>query len=321
MTRAGVRRRFGTVPGLAAGVALVVLVATAQADEQAWHESMRLEGPGHLTEEQSEGLMVLALRLLPPGTPGTKLRDCPECPEMVVVPSGSFMMGSPESEEDRDDDEGPVHRVTIARPFAVGVYEVTFGEWEACVSDGGCGGYRPYAEGEPYVGDELAFGGNGPVINVSWDDAKAYVRWLSRKTGEEYRLLSEAEWEYVARAGTTGKYHFGSSLSPSRASYGGDRDGTAPVGSYAANGFGLHDVHGNVWEWVEDCWNESYHGAPADGSAWETGDCSQRVLRGGSWHESPWFLRSASRLKGPAGGRDRHTYNILGFRIARMLAP
>ena len=211
--------------------------------------------------------------------PGRVFRDCPECPELVVVPSGSFMMGSPSSESGRDGDEGPVHRVTIGYPFAVGVYEVTFGEWDACVSGGGCGGHRP---------DDEGWGrGRRSVINVSWDDAQGYVEWLSRKTGEEYRLLSESEWEYVARAGTSTRYWWGEGIGRNRANCGSDCGDsyryTAPVGSFSANPFGLHDVHGNVWEWVEDCRNGSYAGAPSDGTAWESGNCSRRVLRGGSW--------------------------------------
>ena len=236
---------------------------------------------------------------------GEKFRDCPECPEMVVVREGRFRMGSTAG----DDDERPVHEVTIARQFAVGVHEVTFAEWDACVSDGGCGGYRP---------DDVGWGrGERPAINVSWNDAKAYVRWLSGRTGEAYRLLSESEWEYVARAGTTGPYHFGLSLSSSQANYGNNRGETVPVGSYPANAFGLHDVHGNVWEWVEDCWNDSYHGAPSDGSAWESGECGRRVLRGGSWSLIPGFLRSAYRNWLTSGLRDVY----YGFRVARTLTP
>ena len=250
------------------------------------------------------------------GPPGTTFRDCPECPEMVVVPSGRFQMGSPESEEGRLDDEGPVRQVTIARPFAVGVYEVTFMQWDACVSGGGCAeSFSVFDLGfNPRDLDEVR---TRPIVNVSWSDAQAYVRWLSEKTGEAYRLLSEAEWEYVARAGTTGPYHFGSSLSPSQANYGESRGGTAPVGSYPANAFRLHDVHGNVSEWVEDCWNGGYRGAPADGSAWESGDCSRRVLRGGSWDDSPGALRSALRFGSPTGLR----YNGVGFRVARTHTP
>ena len=241
---------------------------------------------------------------------GTKLRDCPECPEMVVVPSGSFMMGS----EEGDDDEGPVHRVVFARPFAAGVYEVTFDEWDACVSGGGCGGYRP--------GDRGWGRGSRPVVNVSWEDAQSYVGWLSRKTGKEYRLLSESEWEYVARSGTRTRYWWGGEIGRNRANCNGcgsqwDDEKTAPVGSFSANGFGLHDVHGNVWEWVEDCWNESYRGAPTDGSAWGAGNCGRRVLRGGSWGSEPRYLRSAYRSRNSSGLR----FSNAGFRVARTLTP
>ena len=250
--------------------------------------------------------------------PGVTLRDCDECPELVVVPAGSFMMGSPASEEGRDDDEGPQHRVRIGQPFAVGVYEVTFAEWDACVRAGGCGGYRP--------GDRGWGRGIRPVINVSWEDAQGYVRWLSRRTGNDYRLLSEAEWEYVARAGTTTPFHFGSTISTSEANYDGDytygngrtgqdRRKTVAVGSFPANAFGLHDVHGNVWEWVQDCWNDRYAGAPTDGSAWERGECSRRVVRGGSWSSNPSGLRSAYRLWSTTGGRNYSD----GFRVARTL--
>ena len=220
---------------------------------------------------------------------GRRFRDCVECPEMVVVPSGSFTMGSPNSEDGRGDNEGPRHRVNIGYPLSVGVYEVTFSEWEACVNTGGCGGYRP--------GDAGWGRGNRPVINVSWEDAQSYVRWLSQKTGHRYSLLSESEWEYVARAGTGTPFHFGTTISTDQANYDGDytygtghkgldRGKTVPVGSFSANGWGVHDMHGNVREWVEDCYNDSYVGAPTDGSAWKSGDCDQRVLRGGSW----WFV-------------------------------
>ena len=254
---------------------------------------------------------------------GDVFRDCPHCPEMVVAPAGNFSMGSPSSEAERFDDEGPVHRVTIPAGFAVGVYEVTFAEWNACMSAGGCGGRRP---------DDRGWGrGRRPVIDVSWDDAQSYVRWLSRETGETYRLLSEAEWEYVARAGTVTAFHTGGTISTSQANYDGDyiygagrkgidRQRTLPVGHFDGNAFGLHDVHGNVWEWVEDCWHENYERAPTDGSAWlerSGGDCSDRVLRGGSWFYIPRGLRSAYRLRLDSGVRD----NDSGFRVARTLAP
>ena len=252
----------------------------------------------------------------PPEPPGSRFRDCPECPEMVVVPAGSFLMGSPESEEDRWDREGPVHRVAFARAFAAGVYEVTFDEWDACVSDGGCGGYRPE--------DILNWGrGVRPVIRVSWEDAQMYVRWLSRKTGEEYRLLSESEWEYVARAGTRTRYWWGDGIGRNRAtcytcgSRWDDLGQTAPVGSFSANAFGLYDVHGNVWEWVEDCRNDSYNGAPSDGSAWESGDCGWRMLRGGHWGSVPRYLRSAMR----SWSRPDYRTFSAGFRVARTLTP
>ena len=246
--------------------------------------------------------------------PGDKFRDCPECPEMVVVPEGSFRMGSPPSEEGRSDSEGPVHRVRIAEPFAVGKYEVTFEEWDACERDGGCGGYWPDDEGRGR--------GSRPVIHVSWEDAQAYVAWLSRKTGEAYRLLSEAEWEYAARAGTTTRYHWRDDIGWNRANCDGcgnrwDARGTVPVGSFPANAFGLYDVHGNVWEWVEDCWNGSYAGAPTDGSAWTSGNCDRRVLRGGSWYDDPRNLRAA--LRDWYGTVNRYDY--LGFRVARTLTP
>ena len=270
-------------------------------------EARRLQGAAERRVEAAEQLR-----------PGERFRDCGECPELVVVRSGSYVMGSPESEEGRYSDEGPQHRVTIGEAFAVGVYEVTFAEWDACVAAGGCNGHVP---------DDEGWGrGRRPVINVSWEDAQGYVDWLSRETGAEYRMLSEAEWEYVARAGTETPFHFGGTISTLRANYdgrytyGGGREGqyrnrTVEVGSFAANAFGLYDVHGNVWEWVQDCWNASYRGAPTDGSAWETGDCSHRVLRGGSWDLNPRYLRSAFRSGVPTGYR----INNYGFRVARTL--
>ena len=244
--------------------------------------------------------------------PGRRFRDCAECPELVVVRSGSFMMGSRSGETGRDSDEGPVHRVTIAAPIAVGVSEVTFAQWEACRRGGGCS-HNP--------GDSGWGRGTRPVMNVSWEDAQEYVRWLSGETGERYRLLSESEWEYVARAGTETRYHWGGAVGRNRANCLGcgsrwDGKQTAPVGSFSANGFGLHDVHGNVREWVEDCWHGNYTGAPSDGRAWTRGgDCSARVLRGGSWYFSPRLVRSANRLRLATGYRDLN----LGFRVARTM--
>ena len=246
-------------------------------------------------------------------SPGERFRDCPTCPELVVVPAGSFLMGSPADEAVRADNEGPQHHVTIGEPLAVGVYEVTFAEWDACVTSGGCGENQP---------DDEGWGrGRQPVMNVSWEAAQAYVAWLSRETGKAYRLLSEAEWEYVARAGSTTRYWWGDEIGENRANCEGcgsqwDDEQSAPVGSFEPNGFGLYDVHGNVHEWVQDCWNENYTGAPNDGSALKTGDCSERVLRGGSWgYGGPWYLRSALRGWMPTAFWNRY----IGFRIARSL--
>lgn len=256
---------------------------------------------------------------------GEEFRDCTHCPEMVVIPAGSFTMGSPESEWGRprrrlDDEEQ--HAVEIGYSFAVGKYEVTWDEWETCVSDGGCEG----AAVEEAGGDYSWGKGRRPVIRVSWHDAQAYARWLSRTTGYTYRLLTEAEWEYAARAGTTTPFSFGATISSSQANYDGrDRfDGgeksqyrgeTIPVGSLPPNSFGLHDMHGNVMEWVEDCYEKSYSGAPKDGSARSSGSCEKRVLRGGSFRDEPYLLRSAARMTFVPTGREWR----VGFRIARAL--
>jgi formylglycine-generating enzyme required for sulfatase activity len=247
-------------------------------------------------------------------------QPCPMCPEMVVVPAGSFTMGSPNSEAERSPSESPQHAVTFARQFAVGRFALTFDEWDGCVADGGCNGYKP--------NDEAWGRGRRPAINVSWDDAKAYVAWLSRKTGRIYRLLSEAEREYVTRAGTTTPFWWGGSISTSQANYDGNytygggakgsyRETTLPVDSFQPNPWGLYQVHGNVWEWVEDCWNDSYAGAPSDGSAWTRGDCGFRLVRGGSWGSFPQYLRSAYRSGYTA---DIRSYYI-GFRVGRTLTP
>jgi len=250
--------------------------------------------------------------------PGDNFKECDNCPEIVVIPAGSFMMGSPAIEQQRSSSETQV-QVSIAAPFAVGKYAVTFDEWDACVADGGCIGYRP---------DDNGWGrGKHPVINVNWDNAQAYVSWLSRKTGKIYRLLSEAEREYVTRAGTTMQFWWGSSIRTTQANYnwevngygasskGGYRQQTMPVDSFEPNAWGLYQVHGNVWEWTEDCWNDSNQGNPADGSARTIGDCSRRVVRGGSWDSSPQFLRSACRGVIIAVIQSLN----MGFRLARTL--
>jgi formylglycine-generating enzyme required for sulfatase activity len=250
--------------------------------------------------------------------PGDEFKDCEICPQMVVLPAGSFAMGLPDDELGDQLNEGPQHQVTVSQPFAVGKFEVTFAEWDVCVADGGCS-YSPR---------DMGWGrGQQPAIRISWDDAKTYVQWLSATTGERYRLLSEAEWEYAARAGTRSKYWWGTTASHEYANYGkdvccwGSASGqdqwvnTAPVGSFAANAFGLHDMHGNVSEWVEDCWY-FYASDPVDSAARTSGaDCRERIYRGGSHRSPPRAIRST--------GRDTEFTDVRfvtrGFRVARAL--
>jgi len=282
---------------------------------------------------------------------GKKLRDCSGCPELVVVPAGIFMMGSPPAEPERYDSESPVHRVAIGKPFAVGVYEVTVGEFDKFVEDTGHStGDRcvAYKGGEWKEHTDRGWSNPGfpqtsghPITCVSWEDAQAYVSWLSRRTGEWYRLLSESEWEYAARAGTETSRYWGIGESgqchhENEADMALKRhytvreeaevliascdDGyaeTAPVGSFRANAFGLRDVLGNVGEWVEDCPHGNYDGAPSDGSPWTIkGDCARRVVRGGAWLTGPRYMRSALR----GGFEDTGTRIAnMGFRIARTL--
>ncbi len=273
--------------------------------------------PTSKPEPACDGLLVsVAVGKNPcikPGS-GKSFRDCPDCPEMVVVPEGSFTMGSPADEKERYDDEGPQHKVTISKPFAVGKFVVTFDEWDACVSGGGC-------ERNPSPSDEGWGKGRRPVINVNWDDAQEYVNWLSRKTRQKYRLLSEAEWEYAARAGTRTRYFWGNSLGRNNAKCNGcgsegDNKKTAEVGQFQPNAFGLYDMAGNVWQRTEDCWNDNYNGAPDDGSAVTTGYCRNRVLRGGYWADDPRGLRSAARFRGGGWG-DLVRGRLIGFRVAR----
>jgi formylglycine-generating enzyme required for sulfatase activity len=281
--------------------------------------------------------------------PGDGFKECEACPEMVVVPAGAFALGSPADEEGRDDTEGPRHRVRIALPFALGKFELTVDQFAAFVKETGhdtgsiCDvwqdGRWDERPGYSWRTPNFAQSGAHPAACLSWDDAQAYLAWLSRKTGHAYRLPTEAEWEYAARAGTTTRFHFGDDDKDyCRHGNGADqtardevpgaqgwsvlscRDGhayTAPVGSFAANAFGLYDTHGNVFEWVEDCWNESYAGAPADGSAWLSGDCTIRVQRGGAWGYPRSYLRAAVRGRQPQGYR----YINAGMRAARTLGP
>jgi formylglycine-generating enzyme required for sulfatase activity len=247
---------------------------------------------------------------------------CAECPEMVELPPGEFLMGSPDSEKEQGSNEGPQHKVKINYRLAMGKYEATFAEWDACEAAKVC----PHA-------DDRGWGrGLRPVIKVSWNDAQTYIRWLNGLTGQTYRLPSEAEWEYAARAGTTTPFSTGDCITTAQANYDGNHDynscgvtgtylgKTQPVGSYPANPWGLFDMHGNVLEWVQDCYHDSYNNAPGDGSAWDLGtDCAseRRVLRGGSWDSDPRNLFSASRDVDGAGVRGIRA----GFRLARTLTP
>ncbi len=238
--------------------------------------------------------------------------DAPFAPEMVVIPSGTFVMGSPEHEKDRDKNEGPQHRVVIGTRFALGRYAVTQAEWTAVMGD------NP----SRFVGER------NPVEGVSWDDANAFISQLNARLGVSdqagYRLPSEAEWEYACRAGTTTPFWWGDTITTDQANYDGnltyndgktgvDRGKTVAVDEFAPNPWRLYQVHGNVWEWCEDCWNDTYHGAPTDGRARTTGDCAARVLRGGSWFDTPNGVRSAFRDWSSAAFRD----SDVGFRLAR----
>jgi formylglycine-generating enzyme required for sulfatase activity len=237
--------------------------------------------------------------------PGEIFRDCPECSEMVVIPSGEFKMGGEETVYEK-----PSHRVVFANNFAIGRREVTFEEWDQCVDAGGC----------KYRATDQGWGrGDRPVINVSWEDAKAFVGWLSQKTGKPYRLPSEAEWEYAARAGTESSYWWGRTLVKGNANCEDCTEApahkTLPAQSFRPNGFGLFDVAGNAAEWVEDCWNDNYRGAPANGVAWTTGQCQWRGLRGGSFANKATTTRSAARFRYDVDVR----YYANGFRVARDL--
>ena len=280
-------------------------------------------------EETGNDVSAPAFEVLEPASavtvPEGGFQDCAVCPWMIEVPAGGFLMGSPESEAQRRENEGPQHRVDVAA-FAAGVFEVTFDEWEACLAAGGC------SHSPPEVGPR----GRTPVMGVKWEHTQRYIAWLSRETGEEYRLLSEAEWEYAARGGsTTARYWGQSDRDQCRYANGYDQVGhdtignlyrqpvpcddghgrRAPVGSYLPNAFGFYDMLGNVQEWTQDCWNGSYLGAPGDGSAWESGRCDTRVVRGGGYLDESGGLRSGNR-----GAIDIGIVNGgLGFRVARDL--
>lgn len=245
-------------------------------------------------------------------------QDCEGCPLMIVIPAGKFIMGSSPKEPGHQPKEAPRHKVTIAKPFAAGKFEVTFDEWQACLDEGGCKKYLPHDQGWGR--------GRRPVINVNWHHVQSYLRWLQQKTGKAYRLLSEAEWEYAARAGTTTPYWWGDKVNHNYENFGkikccgGTIEGkdqwlnTAPVGQFSPNPFGLHDMLGNVSEWVADCVHKNYLDAPSDGRAWlneNGGNCLHHILRGGNWSASANFTRVARR-----GSTYLHIKNRnYGFRV------
>ena len=271
--------------------------------------------------------MIAALLLLAAATSsgsGSSFRDCADCTGMVVIPAGEFEMGTSQADLDRWGVaptnrtigwQKPKHHVTIARPFALAATPVTRGEYARFARDAG-----EKIAGIGWESPGFTQTDADPVVRVSWDEAQSYVAWLSKKTGKTYRLPSEAEWEYAARAGTTTAYWWGDDAGTGHTvcdDCGSDWDGkgTAPVRRFPANPLGLYDMLGQVFEWTQDCWNADYNGAPADGSAWRSGDCTIHPARGGSWNLGARFARVSQR------SRDDHDYqgNMVGFRIARNL--
>ncbi|KAF2391208.1 formylglycine-generating enzyme family protein [Pseudomonas frederiksbergensis] len=261
-----------------------------------------------------------------PTQPGKVFKDCKDCPEMVVLPTGTFTMGTPENEVGREPDEGPLHPVTFAKPLAISRFQVLVGEWDAYLRDTG----YVMPDGDTRPGRECKAGvpryertAKHPAVCMDFEEANAYVAWLSKKSGKTYRLVSESLREYASRAGSTGPFPFlfdeGKEYSIAKhANTYGAADGynfTAPAGSFPANAFGVYDMHGNVYEWTADCFNENYVGAPSDGSAWLSGDCKVRRIRGNDWGEAPVFSRSGNRNATYPDTRG----DWLGFRVARDL--
>jgi formylglycine-generating enzyme required for sulfatase activity len=236
---------------------------------------------------------------------GTVFKDCADCPELVILPAGSFQQGATSLEPGAQGNEQPVHPVKLAAPFAMGRHEVTFAQWEPCVQAGVC---RP-------LGDAGWGRGNRPVMQLRYMDAYRFVLWLSERSGAEYFLPTESEWEYAARAGTQTPWNTGDAILADDANIVGRLERTVPVGSFPANRFGLHDMHGNVAEWVRGCVETGYYGVPDDGLPMLKGDCAQRVVRGGHHSSMPQEARSAARRVVPVGtaGTD------IGFRVARRL--
>lgn len=233
-------------------------------------------------------------------------KDCPNCPALINLPASAFTMGS----DSGDASERPAHHVSIAKPFAIGKYEITVEQWNLCAEAGAC----------PRIPSLANAVKNSPARDLSWEDAQAYVKWLSKTTGKSYRLPTEVEWEYAARGGSSSRFWWGAQMQASKAACRDcgqpwQKDAPLPVGSFAANTFGLHDVSGSVWEWVADCWHSSYKGAPVDARPWEEANCRVRVIRGGSWLDSTDYMPVTTRFKYDAN--VRYTQN--GFRVVRDL--
>jgi formylglycine-generating enzyme required for sulfatase activity len=307
--RTAARRRRRRVYALVAQLPIVVIVALLAF----WYHEWIMGSYFWLANVRGHAPSAEVVRAL---KPGQSFWECAKseddyskyCPEMVVVPAGKFMMGSPGSEKDRRENEGPAHEVLIDKPFAVSKFEITWDQWTACQWGGGCI-IVPFERQE----------GKFPAHSVTWLDALSYVKWLSRVTGQEYRLLTESEWEYAARAGTSTPWSFGDdeAMLVDYAWYAKNSDShNHEVGQKKPNAFGLYDMHGNVWEWVEDCYHDSYAEPPVDGSSWDTEDCSTLVVRGGSSQNDSHDLRSARR-----GGLGSLRQANVGFRVARTLEP
>lgn len=293
--------------------------------------SQQNQDPAKFPAPSSRGFTTLPVSLQVPG--------CEACGQMAAAPAGSFTMGSPDNEPGRTGKEGPQHTVTL-QPFEIGRTEVTQGQWKAVMGFG----FREFLASLTFSDPKAllrqiknAMSGNNqsgfkacgdacPVENISWNDTQAFLKKLNQQTGLTYRLPTEAEWEYAARAGSTGPFSWGSTITTNQANYNGTfafnngekgpyRQITLRSDSFEANRLGLYNMHGNVWEWVQDCWNVNYLGAPANGGAWLAGDCAQRVMRSGSWIDTPVNLRSAFRTKDTLAVRDYYA----GFRLARTL--
>jgi formylglycine-generating enzyme required for sulfatase activity len=305
LAQARVARLRATAEKSAAVATTAPAAPAAPASKQARLRGKAADGTKK-TAAKSAPAPAAAAPPAPSGQPAAlaEVKDCPACPTLVYLFPGSFVMGSDSS----DPSEKPAHHVTLRTPFAIGKYEVTVKEWNACVEAGACQRVGQYASPTPQA----------PIRDVSWDDARQYLKWLSTSSGKPYRLPSEAEWEYAARGGTSTRYWWGDQMAPGKANCKDcgppwRSEGPADGGSFAANPNGLYDMNGSVWEWVGDCWHSSFSGSPADGDAWDEPNCSVRVIRGGSWREPAPYMASSTRFRYDAA--VRHSEN--GFRVAR----